>query len=660
MIRTKLGSTAVAARGLLAAALIGAGSAAFAGTPYPHAGMPAAQDTGALALARGAAPITVTVALKLRDAEQLEQLVQAMHTPGSAQFRQFISPQQFHVRFDPSAATVTEAVAHFQRAGLSATLESGFMLKVSGSPQAIDQAFQVQLHAYDVAAQGHSPGYRFHAPVGEPAIASASVAANVQAIFGLDNSPHYRPHLRKSSDSKLAAARLSPDLRARALPSASGGNPPGDWTVADLAQYYNIQPLYDSNIHGEGRTLGIVTLASFTASDAFAYWNALGLATDPKRIKVVDVDGGPGAPSDDSGSDETTLDVQQSGGVAPGAKIVVYQAPNTDQGFVDAFAKAINDNAVDSLSSSWGLWEWFDTQSDVSVGQGPRKRTVDVLHAYNALFLQAAAQGQSLFASSGDDGAYDVNNANVAPLPSYTKTLSVDAPAASAWITAAGGTTLPGDQTYLGGTYTVKIPAERIWGWDYLVPVCAKIGLDPVGCGIFPVGAGGGVSSYVPMPFYQYVVSGTQTTEPGQTLIDETTTPPTTIVALPSHFRGRNLPDVSLNADPQTGYVVLYTSSVDGFQTYDFYGGTSFVAPQLNGIAALVGQRVRGRLGLLNVPLYAMAATPLGYAGPYAPLRDIKAGNNWFYSARTGYEPGAGVGTLDVANFARTMLLLGY
>jgi subtilase family serine protease len=181
-----------------------------------------------------------------------------------------------------------------------------------------------------------------------------------------------------------------------------------------------------------------------------------------------------------------------------------------------------------------------------------------------------------------------------------------------------------------------------------------------VGCGIFPAGAGGGVSSYVPMPFYQYLVSGTKTTEADQTLIDETTTPPTPVVALPSHFRGRNLPDVSLNADPETGYVVLYTSSVDGFSVYDFYGGTSFVAPQLNGIAALVGQRVHGRLGLLNVPLYAMAATPLGYAGPHAPLRDIKAGNNWFYSAKTGYEPGAGVGTLDVDNFARAMLLLGY
>jgi kumamolisin len=168
------------------------------------------------------------------------------------------------------------------------------------------------------------------------------------------------------------------------------------------------------------------------------------------------------------------------------------------------------------------------------------------------------------------------------------------------------------------------------------------------------------VSSYVPLPFYQYFVSGVRTTEPNQKLIDFSTTPPTTVVVLPSHYRGRNLPDVSLNADPDTGYIIPYTSDQAGFIVETFIGGTSFVAPQLNGIAALLGQRVKGRLGLLNVPLYLMAATPLGYVGPGAPLHDIKTGNNWFYSGHAGYDQGSGVGTLDVANFARALVLLGY
>jgi len=291
---------------------------------------------------------------------------------------------------------------------------------------------------------------------------------------------------------------------------------------------------------------------------------------------------------------------------------------------------------------------------------GRRNRNVELLQAFSNLFLQAAVQGQSLFASSGDAGAYDVNQ--VAPPPDFSKVLSVDSPSSSAWITSAGGTTLAGDQSFLlpgNVVFTVNVPVERVWGWDYLTGLCATLGLDPVSCGIFPAGGGGGVSSFVPRPFYQELVA-TRNTEPGQSLDDETTSPPTPLVTLPARFRGRNVPDVSLNADPDTGYIVAYTSDQSGFGVFDFFGGTSFVAPQLNGIAALLGQRVRGRLGLFNVPLYVLASTPLGYAGPQAPLRDIKAGNNWFYTGHPGYDQGSGVGTLDVANLARALVRLGY
>jgi len=98
---------------------------------------------------------------------------------------------------------------------------------------------------------------------------------------------------------------------------------------------------------------------------------------------------------------------------------------------------------------------------------------------------------------------------------------------------------------------------------------------------------------------------------------------------------------VSLNADPDTGYVIPYTSD-DGVTVLEFFGGTSFVAPQLNGIASLLSQKLHGRLGLFNVPLYLVAATPLAYAGPDAPLNDIKPGDNWFYQGRPGYDQGSG------------------
>jgi subtilase family serine protease len=471
------------------------------------------------------------------------------------------------------------------------------------------------------------------------------VAKHVQAIIGLDGRPRFHPRLRKA---------LVPHA---AIPLAAGGNEPGSWTVKDLASYYNVQPLYDKGFHGEGRTIGIVTFASMTPADAQVYWNGLGLRTDPKRLKIVNVDGGPGAPSDDAGSDETTLDVEQAGGLAPAARIIVYQAPNTDQGFIDAFVKAVNDNTADSLSVSWGEWEWFYTQEEANLPG--RAGKIDLLHAMNSLFLQAALQGQSLFAASGDDGAYDANAGEV-KYPGFSKTLSVDGPSSSPWITAAGGTTLPVEMSFDGGI-TVDIREERVWGWDYLTGYCAAQHLDPVACEIFPVGGGGGVSVVFPIPSYQEGVAGMQVSEPGQVLVDHTTSPAETVYALPAGYRGRNVPDVSLNADPETGYQIAYTSTKTGFAVTSGNGGTSFVAPQLNGIAALLSQRVHHRLGLLNIPLYRLAANPdLGYGGPHAPLRDITSGNNWFYKGRRGYDPGSGVGTLDVANFAQALLTLGY
>jgi kumamolisin len=634
---------------LCAAALMSVAMLSQAKAPQPL-------DVGSMSLARGAAPVTVTVALKLRDRQKLEALVQAMHTPGSPQFHRFITPDQFHAQFSPTDAVVAQTLAHFRAFGLTASVQSGSLLKVTGSPDAIDKAFSVQLHLYDVAASGRRAGFRFHAPVGAPQIASAAVAANVESIIGLDDAPHYRPHMRRAANSKVGAASVAPQASGSGTGEGTLINPPGLLTVQDVAQYYNIKPLYDQGYTGAGRTLAIVTLASFTPSDAFTYWNQLSLHTDPKRLKIVDIDGGPGVPDDDAGSGETTLDVQQSGGLAPGAKIIVYQAPNTDQAFVDAFAKAINDNTADSVSVSWGEWEWIDTQD--TVGKG--RRATDVLSAFNSLFLQGAAQGQTLFAASGDSGAYDDDGDFD---PSLSVVLGVDSPAVSPWITAAGGTTLPGKQKYDVGApklLVLDIPREAVWGWDYLIPLCNALGLDPVACGIYPAGSGGGVSYFVPMPFYQYWVSGTKKTEPGQQIVDTSTTPPTVELTLPARFAGRNVPDVSLNADPQTGYLLPYTSSATGYGVIEGEGGTSFVAPQLNGIAALLGQRVHGRIGLLNVPLYAIAATPLGYLGNSAPLHDIKDGDNWFYQGRAGYDQGSGVGTLDVANFAKALLLLGY
>jgi subtilase family serine protease len=466
----------------------------------------------------------------------------------------------------------------------------------------------------------------------------------VHGVFGLDTKPRFFPHLR------AAAAALRPQH--------SAGNAFGSLTVTDFAQHYDVNPLYKAGIDGRGRTIGIVTLASFTPSDAFTYWSSLGLKVSPHRLKVEQIDGGSGAPSDDSGSLETTLDVEQSGGIAPGAKIVVYEAPNTNQGFIDAFAAAIDSNVPDTVSTSWGEWEEFDTPNSVladsSVTDPVTGRTTSVIQANNDLLIQAALQGQSMFAAAGDGGAWDA----VGEVPStFSNVLSVDDPAAQPFITAMGGTTLPGPQAYGlpdGSTLTIDLPQEQAWGWDYLEPLCSALDLTIDQCQIFPAGGGGGVSVFFRRPFYQRFVPGMANSVAGQTLYDNSQTPPQLILSLPAGFAGRNVPDISLNSDPQTGYVVAYTSDQTGFAFETFWGGTSFASPQMNGVTALLAQGIHHRVGLLNVPLYLLAAGQR-YHGHNAPLRDITRGDNWYWNAAPGYDQASGVGVPDVARLLEAL-----
>jgi len=624
--------------------------------PYPTRATPKPIDRGAF---NSQSPLTVTVALRLRNSDEAEELLNSVHTPGNAKFHQFLAADQFDQRFGPSAADVAKVVAHFAKLGLTAERSTSTTLTVTGSSAAFERAFSISLHSFEVPAHGKDMGYSFHAPLTRPTI-PGEISDSVMAVVGLDSHPSLRPRHESA-----------PKIMTREHPTAHTGtstNPPGFLLTSDFAQLYDVQPLYNQNITGAGRTLGIVTLAGFTPSDAFAYWSFVGLSVNSNRIKIVNVDGGPGAPSDKSGSDETTLDVEQSGGIAPGAKIIVYQSPNTNQGFVDAFARAVQYNAADSISTSWGFWEFYQGAEFSPVTDPSTGRTVGLLQAFHELFVRAALQGQSLFAASGDGGAFDVNRdlqCNPETTPACTTPLTVDNPASDTAMTAAGGTTLPGLQEFCANAactppfIDINVPNERVWGWDYLEPLCGT--LDPIACGIFPGGGGGGVSIDFPVPLYQILISGVQTSQPNQkwVLSGEIDGTPPISTSLPGHFPGRNIPDVSFNADPETGYVLFYTSDVDGFGEDIFFGGTSFVAPQLNGVTALLSQSLHGaRLGLLNYPLYALALTGQAYKGSHPPLHVISDGDNWFYKGRNGYSPAAGLGTIDVANFAQVLRAL--
>jgi kumamolisin len=609
-------------------------------------------------------PISVTIALALPRIADAEALLTSINTAGSEQYHHFLSAGEFVARFAPARERIDAAIAGLSRFGLAVEQTGATRLRVTGLPADIERAFSVDLHVYEVAAQGDAPGYTYRAPLSRGTV-PAELAGMVAGVAGLDSRPTMHPqHLAAPSNLVHRPVSQAPQVT---------GNAPGLLTVADFARLYDLLPMYALGVHGRGMTVGVMTFASFTPSDAFAYWSAVGLSVSQNRIRIVDVDGGSGAPSDSGGSLETTLDVEQSGGVAPQANIIVYEAPNSSQGLVDLVAQAIDDNEADSLSISWGEWEWLDVLGNSPVTDPSTGNTVGVTQAVHELLVRAGIQGQSVYTAAGDSGAYEVNgdlgcygpySATVAK--SCSLVISVEYPASDPAITAGGGTTLPGKQEYCLNTactrtYSIDIANQQAWGWDYLDGLCTAEGTpNPIACGTYSTGGGGGVSIEFAVPSYQASLAGVQASQnlqvfqDGTYYVDNDGIPSS--YTLPSAYAGRNVPDISLNADPQTGYSVYYTSSAPGstlgITTYE--GGTSFVAPQLNGIAALLGQFLNvSRVGLLNASFYSAAQQVQKPSGSEISVQPIAYGDNWFYSGSDGYNPAAGLGTLDVMRFAR-------
>jgi kumamolisin len=567
---------------------------------------------------------TVTLSLAVKNLPALEAYAASTVDPSSPNYQKFLTTAQFSAAYGQDATSIAQVVNFLQASGLTVTKiqPNNLLISASGTNAQLAAVFGSPIHIYQKLGQ------TYEAPSSSTAV-PANLAGLVKGVHGLSGQP--RMH-----SNAIRKPHGSADLIDAVGSNAAANTTPGLYTTADLAKQYNITPLYTAGFTGAGKTIGIASLAGYSQADVFAYWKSVGLTVNPNRITNVLVDNGPPANAD--GADETTLDVEQSGGVAPGADMRVYLAPNTDAGFLDVFAQAINDNIVDTLSISWGSAELFSDQP--------------TLDAFHAVFLQAAVQGIPVIASSGDSGAYDINN-NFA-YPGCTTLLSVDFPAADPLVLAAGGTTLPVSLRFANGV-NVNVPAERAWGWDYLRDWAVKsYGQNWYYANVFPVGDGGGVSVNFARPDYQANLPGVMNSASAQSLmcsaasLGMTGTSYYPLVTLPANYAGRNLPDVSLNADPETGYKVLYQG---GWITG--YGGTSFVAPQLNGIFTLIASAKGKRVGTPAPQLYSAFKT-LGY-GAGSPFRAISSGTNLFYPSKPAFNPATGLGALDVTNLAKAL-----
>lgn len=304
---------------------------------------------------------------------------------------------------------------------------------LSGSVADFEHAFDVGLARFEHAAGGNYRGRtgEVHVP--------RELAGAVVAVLGLDDRPQAHPN------SIVLEELEDPDAGATLAPRAASHT----YTPPQLADAYDFP---DGD--GSGQCIAIIELGGgFRRRDLSAYFRQIGTPVPP--VVAVSVDHGRNRPSVPQSADgEVMLDIEAAGGVAPGARIAVYFAPNTDRGFVDAITAAVHDdqNEPSVISISWGAAESGWTQQAIA--------------AMDDAFAEAAALGVTVYCAAGDDGSSD-------RVPDGKA--HVDFPASSPHVVGCGGTHLEASGT--------SISKEVVWSTHGAT--------------------GGGVSDVFPVPDWQ-------------------------------------------------------------------------------------------------------------------------------------------------------------
>jgi len=602
-------------------------------------------------------PETVSFILRERDLN----ILQAEAQQG---FTKYLSVSGFASFFGQTPANISALTSYLAKYGIKTDVYADDVdVSATGTAGDFDAALAVTQKQYHVPAFAARDGLNAIPAQNVHGIATSPLLPYrlsnfVLAILGLTNYGSYASqavhvntnYVKPQPSSSNACVALTGLAGACNLPS-------------NFAADYDLNGLYNKGADGAGQTLAIVTLAAVDPGAPQYFWkNIAHVPSTGRTFTVQNIDGGPGAPSDALGTGETDLDLEQSGALAYGANVIDYQAPNSDPGFADAFFTAASQNVASTVSASWGESETYVAAS-ILAGQ----ETSTYLAAFDEAFLEFAAQGQSGFLAAGDAGAYDASG------DLGTTNLSADTSADSPYMTASGGTTLPWTGTLTGpdGTATVTVPTQRAWGWDYLWPAIAKINDEPEAAAAEAtvVGGGGGFSSAEVSPFYQEFVLGThnyhavkyltptdyETIVAG--LVEPTAwnfTPAPSVTSGSADGRGRAVPDMSADADPQSGYL-LYEPSFAGVGQpvlQGGWGGTSFVAPQFNGSTAVIDSALGHRVGLLNPALYAAADR---HGSPFNPLATASTSNdNLYYTGNPGgvYNEAVGLGIPDLTKLA--------
>ncbi|GGF34498.1 serine protease [Marmoricola endophyticus] len=501
--------------------------------------------------------------------DALEADALARSTPGTSSYGTFLTAAQYHAAYDPSSASVKTVRGFLADNGLtvSGVGPAKRYLSVTGTNAAVEKAFattmglfthdgeQVQTNTTDISVP-------------------ASLAPLVIGVTGLDTETRTMSHRHLTgpaappsagfrnarpcsrSYGQVAATYQAdfktplPQFKNKTLPYAVCG-----YTGPQLRAAYE----QGSTLDGTGTNVAVVdAYASPTiAKDAqtYATQHGDGGYANGQLTQVTPAKFTHAAQCDPSGwYGEETLDVEAVHAMAPSAGITYYGAASCfDDDFVDTLAQVVDDDDADVVTNSWGETEAGESAQSVA--------------AFEQTFLQAAEQGISVTFSSGDNGD-ELQNTGIK---------QADYPASDPYVTAVGGTADAIDAT---GSFAFQA------GWGSQKYTLSKNGKawKPNG---YLYGAGGGSSSLFNQPAYQ------------QGVVPK------------SYGSSRSVPDMAMDADPTTGFLVGQTQTFPEGRSYDEYriGGTSLASPLFAGMSALRQQSAGKRLGLQNPAIYAAAGT---------------------------------------------------
>jgi subtilase family serine protease len=555
---------------------------------------------------QGRTASTQTVAfdifLPLQNRDQVEPLLADLHNSASPNYQHWLTPAQFQARFGATDAQVAAIVAELAAQHLTATRTSAYGIHVTGSATDIERTFKTVLQNATFAS-GKST-----VVATAPITPTASLAQVNATVTGLSGMIYMRRHSAKA-----------------ALPANRYSSTGGYW-FDDLKQAYSY-PSYQA-LNGKGVTIGILMSGDFNPPDMTKYFTHEKLAVP--NFSTVQIDGG--YPFDPNDSFETHLDLQQSGGMAPLAKIVLYNLPDlSDNSIIDGLTKILADNKADVVSMSFGGPEIYYTPA---FNDGTD--FTYLLKEEDNLMAQGNAQGITFIASSGDAGALDAPSLDcLNGLPNCgTPLAAVEFPASSPHVTGVGGTNLITTYTGLTGDLNSQYLRESA----FADPLAEDIFYGTSATGGY-WGSGGGTSVLFPKPLFQAF------TNTGSAKFR-------TVPDLALHMGGCPGGTISCGTDDSFDYLVI------GNQYFGVIG-TSASAPDFAGLTALTVQRYGTRLGNVNYYAYSLALLQsLLPILPQAFRNDVPGFNGLYYSGQTpGYNRVLGLGTVNGKNFLTSPLI---